>query len=104
MARRSHRHEETSIPQVSVAGRARRHMRRGEPRKALVTLREACLMDERDASLWTQYGTLLAQVGRVDDAAQALRHALWLRRSAGDAPRARVTERLIDRLSCVRAA
>ena len=70
----------------------------------MVALREACLTDEHDAARWTQYGALLARVGREDDAAQALRHALWLRRSSGDAARARVTEGLIDRLTYVRAA
>lgn len=82
----------------SAVARARRHLRRGELRKALTALREACLLDERDAARWTQYGALLARVGRSQDARAALRHALWLRRSSGDDARARVTAQIIDHL------
>lgn len=106
MARRPHHHHEApSIPEASSpVGRARRHLRRGDLRKASVALREACLIHERDAALWTQYGAVLARIGHYDDAAQAFRHALWLRRAASDGPRARVTESLLQRLSSAHAA
>jgi Flp pilus assembly protein TadD len=78
--------------------RARRLRRRGEPRKAIVALREACLRDDRAAWAWTLYGAWLGELGRTSDAEAALGHALWLRKRAGDEPRARVTERLLARL------
>jgi len=65
----------------------------------LVALREACLVDESMAWLWTLYGAMLARAGRTEDARRALRHALWLRRTAGDTLRARTTQTLIDMLS-----
>lgn len=77
--------------------RARRLRRRGELRKALVVLREACLTDEYDAATWTLYGALLVTEGRVDDGRQALRHAVWLRRRRGDEARVRSTEALLAR-------
>jgi hypothetical protein len=66
-------------------------------RKALVALREACLVDEYDAATWTLYGALLVHEGRLLDGRQALRHAVWLRRRAGDGARARSTEALLAR-------
>ncbi|HEU4538025.1 MAG TPA: hypothetical protein VFS00_28085 [Polyangiaceae bacterium] len=77
--------------------RARRLRRRGEVRKALVALREACLVDEYDAATWTLYGALLVHEGRVNDGRQALRHAVWLRRRVGDEARVRSTEALLAR-------
>jgi tetratricopeptide (TPR) repeat protein len=82
--------------EASLIGRARKLRDKGETRKALIALREACLRDENAAWLWTLYGSLLAEKGRPEDARAALRHALWLRRSAGDEKRAVVTERLLD--------
>jgi hypothetical protein len=78
--------------------RARRMRRRGETRKMLVALREACLCDETCASLWTLYGAMLARAGRTEDARRVLSHALWLRRTAGDKLRVRTTQTLIDLL------
>jgi len=78
--------------------RARRLRRKGERRKAVVALREACLRDERSAWTWTLYGVWLAELGRTGEAESALGQALWLRRRAGDEARARVTERILTRL------
>ncbi len=82
-----------------LADRARRHRRRGEDRRALVVLREACLRDEDDATLWTLYGAWLAEDGKNDDARRALKHALWLRNSAGQRAKARVTRALLDKVA-----
>jgi tetratricopeptide (TPR) repeat protein len=82
-------------PQI-LADRARRHRRRGESRRALVVLREASLRDEESATLWTLYGAWLAEDGKNDDARRAFRHALWLRNSAGESEKARVTRALLD--------
>src|SRR5262245_46046665 len=84
--------------------RARRLRRRGEIRKMLVALREACMRDENAAWLWTLYGAMLARGGRDDEARAAYKHALWLRRTAGDTARARSTQALIDRVGVAAAA
>ena len=94
----------TDHAQDSLIARARKLRRRGEARKMLTTLREACLRDEGAAWLWTLYGAMLAEGGRDEDAQKALRHALWLRRSDGDARRAQSTQALIDRLGLPAAA
>lgn len=88
----------------TLVRRARKLRLKGEVKKALIALREACLMDERAAWLWALYGALLGHAGRQDDARKALRHALWLRRSAGDTPRVRSTQRLLDELGVPSAA
>jgi len=75
---------------------ARRQRRRGDARRALVLLREACFLAGTDARLWTLYGIQCWRMSRGDDARQALRQALWLRERAHDEPRARVLRRLLD--------
>ncbi len=84
--------------QAARVARARQMGKKGESRKMLVALREACVRDEGAAWLWTLYGARLAENGRLSDAEHALRHALWLRRTSGDAPRVRTTQALIDEL------
>lgn len=86
-----------SAEQELLVARARRLRARGEVRKMLVTLREACMRDETCAWLWSLYGAMLAQHGKTSDAAQALKHAVWLRRTAGDRARAKATQALLDR-------
>ena len=93
----------TSAPLLLLA-KARRLRARGEIRKALVVLREACLRDEEAAAVWTLYGALSARHGHDDDARRALRHALWLRKSAGDDARAISTQALLDGLKIPSAA
>jgi tetratricopeptide (TPR) repeat protein len=109
MARRNPFHQTFSIEPVAdrlstLEARARRLRTRGERRKAIVLLREICLSDERCARRWCLYGELLGREGRVEEAHKALKHALWLRRSAGDQARTRSTQRLIDRLGSSHAA
>lgn len=82
-----------------LANRARRHRRRGEDRRALVVLREACMRDEDAAALWTMYGAWLAEDGKNDDARRAFRHALWLRTTAGERAKARVTRALLEKVA-----
>ena len=84
--------------------RARKLHGRGDGRKALAALREACLLDEHCAWAWTLQGAWLARMGRPDEALKLYRHALWLRRSAGVLPRVRSTQHLIDRLGPTCAA
>ena len=98
MAKRRHISAVTSSPSDPLEQRveqARRQNRRGEPRKALVLLREACFCAGGDARLWTLYAAQSWRMGRLDDTRQALRQALWLRERANDEPRARVLRTLI---------
>jgi len=88
----------------AILARVRRLRARGDVRKALVMLREACMRDESAAVLWTIYGALQAKLGHVEDARRALKQAVWLRRSAGDAKRARSTQALLDGVSIPSAA
>jgi hypothetical protein len=88
----------------ALVARARKQRSRGEARKMLGLLREACAFAEDVAWLWTLYGARLAEHGRHDDARRALTHALWLRRKAGDAKRARSTQAVLDRLGLPAAA
>lgn len=90
--------------QQKLLARARAARRRGDVRATIVALREACLRDENAAALWTMYGALLAQARRHDEAVQAIRHALWLRKNADDEPRARATQILLDRIELLHAA
>ena len=87
---------EPSNPLEQRVEQARRQNRRGEPRKALVLLREACFLAGSNARLWTLYAAQSWRMGRLDDTRQALRHALWLRERDHDEPRARVLRTLID--------
>jgi len=89
----------TVDPVAEAVARANRARRKGDLRGEVNALRQACLFDEFDASLWTRLGDALSRLSRHDDAMQALRHALWLRERNNDEPRARVTRRLIDRVS-----
>jgi|SRR5688572_30181387 Flp pilus assembly protein TadD len=75
--------------------RVRRQRRRGDERKALVLLREACFKAGSDARLWTLYAAQSWRMARFGDARQALRQALWLRERARDTARANVLRSLI---------
>jgi Flp pilus assembly protein TadD len=75
--------------------RARRQRRRGDDRKALVLLREACFKAGSDARLWTLYAAQSWRMGRSAEARQALTQALWLRERAHDTARANVLRSLI---------
>lgn len=75
--------------------------RRGQTRKALLSLRQACYLDESRAVNWMIYGDLARRAGRRDEAERAMKQALWLRQRAGDAPRANVIRRLLLQLASV---
>ena len=84
-----------SVEQLVV--RARRLWTRGEIRRSLSMLREACNEDEWRARTWTIFAARLAEAGLRDEAAQAFTRARWLRKRAGDGARAAVTEQLAAR-------
>ena len=94
----------TDEAQDALLAKVRRARARGETRKAMVALREACMRDESAAALWTIYGAMLAKIGHEGEARRALKHAIWLRHSAGDEPRERSTRDLLDRLVLPTAA
>lgn len=82
----------------ALLARARRLRRRGEMRRAITLLREACMLDERRARSWTLLGAALWRSGRLDEAANALKQARYLRARAGERGRAGATERLLERI------
>jgi Flp pilus assembly protein TadD len=83
--------------------RARKLRRKGEERRAIVALRQACNLDEWRARSWTLLGWHLAQLGRRDEAMRALQQARWLRLRSGEPARAAVTARIAERLSAAAA-
>lgn len=85
-------------PIEALIRRSKRQLRKGDPRAAVVTLQRACSLDEWRARTFTLLGALLRDVGKRDDAERAWLHARWLRQRAGEASRAEVTMRLIDRM------
>ncbi len=88
----------------TLVAQARRLRRKGERKKELTALRNACLLEEGCAAAWTLYAARLADAGRRDDAAQAFRHAMWLRRRAGDTARTRSTAAFASRVGVALAA
>ena len=91
--------KESRQPAVTAVERARRQSERGDDRRAMLILREACFAAESDAALWVHYGLSCLQVRRRDEGFRALAHALWLRERSRDAARVRVMRELIAHLS-----
>jgi Flp pilus assembly protein TadD len=105
--RRPRHHQQSAndeSPEQALLRRARRHRRRGEHRKAMLALREACYASRADARLWTLYAMSCLRAGRANDGSQALRQALFLRQQDRDEARVRVTRQLMDRFGDRRAA
>ena len=86
-------------PIEAMITRARKLRGRGDDRKALLLLRQACMLDEWRARSWTLLGVMLARASRGEEALRALNHARWLRARAGEQARATVTARLIQDLA-----
>jgi tetratricopeptide (TPR) repeat protein len=89
--------------------RAARFRRKGEPRKAILALREAAALEPSGAS-FVRLAHLLQEVGKRDEALHALRQALYCFRYDDMRGRARTVARLIlaldpeDRAAQKRAA
>ena len=79
--------------------RAHKLKRKGELRRAAVTLREACGLDEGNAARWVLFGDLLFRMGKRDEAARAMKQALYLREQNGEKAKASVIRRLILNLA-----
>ena len=78
--------------------RARKLRTKGDRRRALVLLREACALDPWRARPHTILGALCAELGLRDEAARAFKQACWLQSRAGEDRRAEVTARLLEEL------
>jgi Flp pilus assembly protein TadD len=85
-------------PVETLIARSRRVREKGDTRRAMVLLRQACALDEWRARSWTLLGALLAREGVCEEAGRALNQARWLRARAGEKARAAVTERLAAEL------
>lgn len=86
---------ETPLDSINtLVARARRLWTRGEIRRALSLLREACYEDEWRARTWTIYAARLVEAGQREEAAQAFTRARWLRKREGDGARVAIIERL----------
>jgi Flp pilus assembly protein TadD len=91
---------------ANVAERAReltvrglRLRRKGDPRRGVASLREACALDETDAARWMLLGDLLARVGRREEAERAMKQAVYLRERRGERAKANVVRRLLLNLA-----
>lgn len=85
-------------PIEALIYRSRRCRHKGDTRRALVLLREACALDERRPRTWALLGARLAENGRREEAAAAFDQARWLSARAGEKARAAVTARLAAEL------
>ena len=65
--------------EATLLRRARKHVVRGEARQAMLVLREACFSSSQDARLWARYGVQCWRARKHEEAAEALRQAIWLR-------------------------
>lgn len=84
-------------PARSLRNRAARHLRRDEPRKAVLALREAAALHPHGPS-FVRLAHVLQLVGKDDEALQALKQALYCFRHADQRGRARTVARLILKL------
>jgi Flp pilus assembly protein TadD len=78
-----------------LTARAQKLRRKGELRRAVVALREACAIDEENAVRWMLLGDVLFRTGKKDDAARAMKQALYLRERQGDRARANAIRRIM---------
>jgi Flp pilus assembly protein TadD len=108
MAGMSRRFQSSSNEELSreatLLRRARKHVVRGESRQAMLALREATFAASNDARLWARYGVQCWRLRKHEEAADALRQAIWLReREQNDGP-ARVLRGLLVAIEEGRAA
>jgi cytochrome c-type biogenesis protein CcmH/NrfG len=82
-----------------LTAKAQKLRRKGELRRAAVTLREACALDESNAARWALLGDVLFRMAKKEEAADALKQAVYLREQAGEKSKATVVRRLILNLA-----
>lgn len=99
MSRRLQRFQSSSNDEpreVVLLRRARKHVVRGESREAMLALREAAFASSNDARLWARYGVQCWRLRKNQEAADALRQAIWLReREANEKPTRVLREMLV---------
>jgi hypothetical protein len=78
--------------------RAHRLRRKGELRRALVALREACGLDEHHPARWLWLSYVLGLLGKCEEAEQAMKQALFLRQKSGEKGKADVIRSLLLQL------
>lgn len=78
--------------------RARKLRAKGDRRRALVLLREACALDVWRARTHAILGALCVKLGLREDAALAFKHACWLQSRAGEKRRAEATAKILSAL------
>ena len=98
MRRRTQSIPEQGSREQVLLRRARRHERRGQGRKAIVAAREACFLAATDARLWAVYASYCWKAGRMPEACDALRQAIWYRERSRDRARASVLKGLLSKL------
>lgn len=89
MRRRQPRTVQLSDEQVLLQ-RAKRCARRGNDRKSMLALREACFAAREDPRLWALYAAQCLRTRNREEGLRALRQSLWLRERKHDERRARV--------------
>lgn len=95
--RHSRRHPSRPEPTDQTV-RARRLLRRGDVRKAFLTMRSACYEDANDPKLWAQFGHCARLSGKLHEAFEAFTHAAWLFERRRDAGRASALRDYLARL------
>jgi hypothetical protein len=89
---------QTETVELGLMRRVHRHTAKGDQRKAMLALREACFKAGRDPRLWALYGHHCIKAGRLEDGLHALRQSLFFRERARDERRAAVLRRLLDQI------
>ena len=84
---------------MELTARAQRLRRKGHLRRAALTLREACALDEVNAARWVMLGDILFRTDKRDDAARAFKQAVYLCEQDGNKAKANVIRRLILNLA-----
>jgi len=82
-----------------LAVRAQKLRRKGELRRAAVALREACALDEQNAARWASLGNVLFLIGKREEAARALKQAVYLREQRGERAKATAIRRVLLKLA-----
>jgi Flp pilus assembly protein TadD len=94
-SRRQNSPTAAASPSEVLCRRAWRSIRRGESRRAMLSLREAAYGDEDDARLWTLYGAHCLRMGYLEAARHALTHAAWLRERRQEPRKAKIVRELL---------
>jgi Flp pilus assembly protein TadD len=81
-----------------LTARALRLRRKGELRRAVVALREACALDEGNAARWVWLADTLGRAGKWAEAERALKQSLYLREQDGENAKANVVRSLLLQL------